>query len=76
MPMTSACDIERSAAEWVMRREESDWSPADEVQLQSWLGESYSHKAAYWRLESGWRAARRFRAGALSPLQLPLSALC
>jgi transmembrane sensor len=59
--MSPAQDIEAAAATWLMRREEPHWSEHDEGQLQSWLDQSFAHKAAFWRLESGWRAADRIR---------------
>ena len=64
--MSPTQDIEAVAAEWLMRREEPEWSSEDETGLQSWLDQSYAHKAAYWRLECGWRAADRI--GALGPV--------
>ena len=60
--MKSAEEIEAIAATWLLRRDEPDWSGNDESQLQAWLDESYAHKAAYWRLEYGWRAADRLAA--------------
>ena len=57
--MTAANGIEQKAAEWLMRREEPEWSCDDEDALQLWLEESLSHKAAYWRLAHGWRMADR-----------------
>jgi transmembrane sensor len=52
-------EIEEQAALWVLRREEPDWSPSDEAELDRWLRESDSHKVAFWRLEHGWREADR-----------------
>ncbi|MDG2533031.1 FecR domain-containing protein [Sphingomonas sp. HITSZ_GF] len=49
--------IEEAAARWVLRREEPEWSDRDEAQLSEWLAQSFAHKAAYWRLEHGWRRA-------------------
>lgn len=60
--MSPAHDIETIAATWLARREEPSWSQDDEARLQSWLDQSYAHKAAFWRLECGWRAADRMRA--------------
>jgi transmembrane sensor len=60
--MTVARDIEQRAAEWLMRREEPEWSTADEAVLAAWLEESLAHKAAFWRLEHGWRQADRIGA--------------
>jgi len=51
--------IEEQAALWVMRREEPGWSSFDEAALDDWLDQSDLHKAAFWRLEHGWRRADR-----------------
>lgn len=58
----SADLIEIRAARFLMRRDEGDWSPADQAGLDRWLAESLTHKAAYWRLEEGWRQTDRLRA--------------
>jgi transmembrane sensor len=62
--MTRSQEIEAQAAEWLMRREQPEWSQADQVALAGWLDESMSHKAAFWRLEHTWQVADRI--GALS----------
>jgi transmembrane sensor len=69
--MSGASEIETVAARWLIRREEPDWSAADEARLQAWLDQSYANKAAYWRLECGWRKADRI--GALGPEVAALS---
>lgn len=51
--------IEDVAAGWVVRRGEPGWTDADSAELQAWLDASFSHKAAYWRLEHAWREADR-----------------
>lgn len=68
--MSSAHEIEAEAAHWLIRRDEPDWSADDEAQLLAWINESYAHKAAYWRLECGWRRADRI--AALGPEAVPL----
>ena len=60
--MNAANALEQQAAEWLVRREESEWSAADEAALDAWLQESLAHKAAFWRLEHGWRQADRIGA--------------
>ena len=65
--MSAATDIEQRAAEWVVRREEPEWSAADETALDAWLQESLAHKAAFWRLDHGWRQADRIGALGLEP---------
>jgi len=62
--MTRSQDIEAKAAEWLIRREQPQWSQADQAALEGWLDESMAHKAAFWRLEHGWQMADRI--GALS----------
>jgi transmembrane sensor len=62
--MTRSQNIEAKAAEWLLRREQPLWSPADQAALDGWLNESMSHKAAFWRLEHAWEMADRI--GALS----------
>jgi transmembrane sensor len=58
----SAAIIEEEAARWILRREEPDWSPDDDDTLAAWLDESMGHRAAFWRLEHGWREADRVSA--------------
>jgi transmembrane sensor len=60
--MTRLQDIEAKAAEWLMRREQPQWSQADQAALDGWLNESMSHKAALWRLEHAWQMADRIGA--------------
>lgn len=57
--MNRATDVEQQAARWIMLREEGAWSAVDQTALDSWLDGSFAHKAAYWRLEHGWREADR-----------------
>src|SRR5260221_844615 len=57
--MSAANRIEQKAAEWLMRCEEPEWSPDDQLALDSWLEQSLAHKAAYWRLVHGWQRADR-----------------
>jgi transmembrane sensor len=66
--MTRSQDIEALAAEWLTRREQPQWSQADQAALDAWLDESMSHKAAFWRLEHSWQVADRI--GALSAREL------
>jgi transmembrane sensor len=68
--MTRSQDIEAKAAEWLMRREQPEWSQADQAALDGWLNESMSHKAAFWRLEHSWQLADRM--GALGAREVAL----
>lgn len=54
--------IEQQAAEWLLKREEPEWSAADQTALDAWLAESTAHEVAYLRLEHGWRRADRLKA--------------
>ena len=60
--MTRSQDIEAKAAEWLTRREQPEWSQADQAALDGWLDESMAHKAAFWRLEHAWQMADRIGA--------------
>jgi transmembrane sensor len=64
--MSAAREIEDRAAAWLIRSEDAAWSPTDQAALDAWLAESMAHKAAYWRLEHGWREADRIGALGLS----------
>ncbi|MBW4331800.1 FecR domain-containing protein [Stakelama sp. CBK3Z-3] len=57
--MNQAGKTEQIAAHWLMRREEPGWSAGQQAELEEWLAESTAHKAAFWRLEHGWRAVDR-----------------
>lgn len=71
--MRRATDIEQQGARWIMLREQPDWSLEDQLALDSWMNESMAHKAAYWRLEHGWREADRI--ASLGETGKPLPAL-
>ena len=76
--MSTAREIEERAALWVLRREECYWSADEQEELDRWLAESDAHKAAFWRLEHGWREADRIarrllRDGAPEPATVLLS---
>lgn len=60
--MSERSNIEEAAARWLIRREEPQWDEDGEAAFQAWLQESMAHKAAFWRLEHGWREADRIGA--------------
>lgn len=66
-------DIEHRAAQWLVQRDEPDWTPAEARALAAWLEESVAHKAAFWRLEAGWRAADRLAATHAGDTATPVS---
>lgn len=57
--MSSAMEIEERAAHWLARRQEPQWSSADQAALDAWLQESTSHEVAFLRLEYGWSKVDR-----------------
>lgn len=65
--MSEARRLEALAAQWLVRREEPDWTQSQQDELDAWLSESMAHKAAFWRLEHGWREADRIAAVAPRP---------
>jgi transmembrane sensor len=51
------------ASEFIMRRyDRSDWTDADQAELNTWLEESLANRAAYWRLKAAWTRADRLDA--------------
>jgi len=59
-------EIETRAADWLYRAQFSEWSSADQAELDRWLALSSNHVAAYWRLKAAW--ARAETLSALRPL--------
>lgn len=53
--------IEDQALDWLIRRDESDWSDADQAELDRWLAGSMANRAAWLRAEHGWAQADRVR---------------
>jgi len=53
--------IEDRALDWLIRRDEPDWSDGDQAELDQWLTESMAHRAAWLRAEHGWAQADRVR---------------
>ncbi|WP_165186073.1 FecR family protein [Caulobacter soli] len=60
--MSAANQIEATAARWLLRREDADWSAEDQARLDAWLDAAPAHKVAYWRLEQGWQRLDRLAA--------------
>lgn len=57
--MTGAAQTEELAARWIARMDESEWSDADQAELDAWLNEAMIHRVAFLRLQSVWRRADR-----------------
>ncbi|MGB5938979.1 MAG: FecR domain-containing protein [Rhodanobacter sp.] len=70
--MASNEDIERTAAAWLVRRED-DWSDAEQAEFQAWLDASTAHRVAWIRLNTGWQRAARLKAlgAGLPPERVP-----
>lgn len=60
--MTGRHQTEEAAARWLARRQEPDWSEADQRELDNWLTEAVANKMAYWRLDYWWKQADRIAA--------------
>lgn len=54
-----ATDIEVQATDWLQRQHFWDWSPDDQIALETWLGESSAHRVAYLRMKSGFARTER-----------------
>lgn len=53
--------IEDKAIDWLIRKDEPDWSEGDQAELDAWLDESLANRAAYLRAEYGWAEAERVK---------------
>lgn len=62
----SAADVDARAMDFILKRHLEDWSAQDQAEFETWLTQSFAHKAAYWRLQSVWSRADRL--SALRPL--------
>lgn len=55
-----ATQIDARAASWLIKQGESEnWCDADQAAFDSWLQESWAHRAAYWRVRAAWNYADR-----------------
>jgi len=55
-------EIEDAAASWLERKNFAQWREADQAELEEWLAASWSHRVAFWRLETAWSRAERLTA--------------
>jgi transmembrane sensor len=60
--MSSARATEETAARWLLRREEAEWSAAQQAELDAWLAAAPEHRVAFYRLEFGWNKVDRLAA--------------
>lgn len=54
--------IEQQAAQFIERRDCTQWSADDRAQLETWIAASPAHRIAYLRLDAGWKRAERLAA--------------
>jgi len=61
---TELAQIEARAADWLIERDlaGSDWTPAQQQALDTWLDASTAHLVAWLRLEHTWKRADRLQA--------------
>lgn len=62
MSIESTQRAEEEAADWLLRRDGSEWTAADAARLQQWLDESIENYVAFIRLEAGWEQVYRLKA--------------
>lgn len=55
-------EIEDTAASWLERKNFAQWRETDHAELEEWLAASWSHRVAFWRLETAWSRAERLTA--------------
>ena len=60
--MTNAIQTEETAAQWLLRCEQPEWTAQNQAELDAWLDADAENKTAYWRLEYGWRKVDRIAA--------------
>lgn len=69
--MSDARKTEDAAARWILRREEDDWSSAEQAQFDAWLEAAPENRVVLWRLEYGWAKADRLAALRAPPRPRP-----
>jgi len=60
-----------AAAQWLVAREEPEWTLGDQAELDAWLAKSDLHRVVFIRLEQGWREAERI--GSLGTSLMPMT---
>lgn len=69
----NALDIERTAADWLVKRTSGTWTDQQQTELEAWIDASLAHRIAYVRLETVWHQSGRLQAlgAATTPGQVP-----
>lgn len=52
-------EVEAQAADWLARRDASDWDEAGQQEFEAWLAQSTAHRVAWLRLLAAWNRADR-----------------
>jgi transmembrane sensor len=62
MPKPTAADIDRIAADWVVREDRRPLEPTEQAELDAWLGADERRLGAYIRAQAAWSMMDRGRA--------------
>ncbi|HEY8509041.1 MAG TPA: FecR domain-containing protein [Steroidobacteraceae bacterium] len=65
----NALEIERIAADWLVKRTSGAWNDEQEAEFEAWIDASLAHRIAYLRLETVWKDTGRLQA--LAPAAPP-----
>jgi transmembrane sensor len=65
MPKQTAADIDRIAADWVVREDRGALDPAEQADLDAWLAADERRQGAYIRAQAAWSMMDRGRAMAI-----------
>ena len=57
-----ADEIDFEAAQWIERRDCTEWTQADEAGFNVWIDTSPYHRVAFLRIDSGWKNTERLAA--------------
>lgn len=60
--MRTESDIQKEAAEWLVRHDRSELSPQERASFEKWLTADSRHRAAYLGLEHSWRRSDGLKA--------------
>jgi len=57
-----ADEVDFEAAQWIERRDCTQWTESDEAKFNVWINASAYHRVAFLRLDSGWKNTERLAA--------------
>jgi transmembrane sensor len=58
----NALEIEKTAADWLVKRTSGTWSSQEQAELNAWVEASLAHRIAYLRIEAVWNQTGRLQA--------------